>query len=48
MLPPTSRVTPGAGGEVRIDSLVKTHTVQVVQQGYTFGRRGASAMSPVT
>jgi hypothetical protein len=29
------QITPGASGEVRIDSLVKTQTVQVVQQAYT-------------
>jgi CRISPR/Cas system-associated exonuclease Cas4 (RecB family) len=29
------QIAPGAGGEVRIDSLVKTQTVQIVQQAYT-------------
>jgi hypothetical protein len=29
------QTTPGASGEVRIDSLVKTQTVQIVQQAYT-------------
>src|ERR1039458_5094258 len=29
------QITPGASGEVRIDSLVKTQTVQIVQQSYT-------------
>ena len=29
------QITPGASGEVRIDSLVKTQTVQIVQQAYT-------------
>ncbi|MFN7998326.1 MAG: PD-(D/E)XK nuclease family protein [Bryobacteraceae bacterium] len=29
------QLTPGASGEVRIDSLVKTQTVQIVQQAYT-------------
>ena len=29
------QITPGARGEVRIDSLVKTQTVQIVQQAYT-------------
>jgi hypothetical protein len=28
------QITPGASGEVRIDSLVKTQTVQIVQQAY--------------
>jgi hypothetical protein len=31
------QITPGASGEVRIDSMVKTQTVQIVQQGYTVG-----------
>jgi hypothetical protein len=31
------QITPGASGEVRIDSLVKTQTVQIVQQAYTVG-----------
>jgi hypothetical protein len=31
------QITPGASGAVRIDSLVKTQTVQVIQQGYTVG-----------
>jgi hypothetical protein len=30
-----TQITPGANGEVRIDSLVKTQTVQIVQQAYT-------------
>jgi hypothetical protein len=29
------QITPGASGEVRIDSLVKTQTVQITQQAYT-------------
>ena len=29
------QITPGASGEVRIDNLVKTQTVQIVQQAYT-------------
>jgi hypothetical protein len=29
------QITPGASGEVRIDSLVKTQSVQIVQQAYT-------------
>ena len=29
------QITPGASGQVRIDSLVKTRTVQIVQQAYT-------------
>ena len=29
------QITPGASGEVRIDSLVKTQTIQIVQQAYT-------------
>ena len=29
------QITPGASGEVRIDSMVKTQTVQIVQQAYT-------------
>jgi CRISPR/Cas system-associated exonuclease Cas4 (RecB family) len=29
------QITPGASGEVRIDSLIKTQTVQIVQQAYT-------------
>ena len=31
------QITPGASGEVRIDSMVKTQTVQIVQQSYTVG-----------
>jgi hypothetical protein len=31
----SQQITPGASGEVRIDSLVKTQTVQIVQQAYT-------------
>ena len=31
------QITPGASGEVRIDSLVKTQAVQIVQQGYSVG-----------
>jgi hypothetical protein len=31
------QITPGASGEVRIDSLVKTITPQIVQQSYTVG-----------
>lgn len=29
------QITPGASGEVRIDSLVKTQAIQIVQQAYT-------------
>jgi hypothetical protein len=29
------QITPGASGEVRIDSLVKTQTIQIVRQAYT-------------
>ncbi len=29
------QITPGASGDVRIDSLVKTQTIQIVQQAYT-------------
>ncbi len=29
------QITPGASGDVRIDSLVKAQTVQIVQQAYT-------------
>ena len=32
------QITPGASGEVRIDSLVKTQTVQIVQQAYTVSK----------
>jgi hypothetical protein len=31
------QITPGASGEVRIDSLVKTQTPQIVQQPYSVG-----------
>jgi len=31
------QITPGASGEVRIDSLVKTQAIQIVQQAYTVG-----------
>ncbi len=31
------QITPGASGEVRIDSLIKTQTPQIVQQSYTVG-----------
>jgi hypothetical protein len=31
------QITPGASGEVRIDSMVKTQAVQIVQQAYTVG-----------
>ena len=31
------QITPGASGEVRVDSLVKTQTPQIVQQSYTVG-----------
>jgi hypothetical protein len=34
------QITPGASGEVRIDSLVKTQTVQIVQQAYTVEEAG--------
>src|ERR1035438_10102317 len=34
-LPTYQQITPGASGEVRIDSMVKTQTVQIVQQAYT-------------
>jgi len=29
------QITPGASGEVRIDSMIKTQTVQIIQQAYT-------------
>ena len=29
------QITPGSNGDLRIDSLVKTQTVQIVQQAYT-------------
>ena len=32
------QITPGASGAVRIDSLVKTQTVQIVQQAYDVGQ----------
>jgi hypothetical protein len=31
------QITPGASGEARLDTLVKTKTVQLIQQGYTVG-----------
>jgi hypothetical protein len=37
------QITPGASGEVRIDSLVKTQTVQIVQQAYTVGEADVRA-----
>ena len=45
-----SQITPGASGEVRIDSLVKTAAPQIVQQGYTVGeadRRATQVMFPL-
>ena len=44
------QLTPGASGEVRIDSLVKTTTTQIVQQGYTVGEsdiRATQVMFPL-
>jgi hypothetical protein len=32
------QITPGTSGAVRIDSLVKTQTVQIVQQAYAVGK----------
>ena len=37
------QITPGASGEVRIDSLVKTTTPQIVQQSYTVGEQDLRA-----
>jgi hypothetical protein len=37
------QITPGASGEVRIDSLVKTATPQIVQQSYTVGEQDLRA-----
>ncbi len=37
------QITPGASGEVRIDSLVKTATPQLVQQSYTVGQQDLRA-----
>ncbi len=44
------QLTPGASGEVRIDSLVKTTAPQIVQQGYTVGEsdiRATQVMFPL-
>jgi len=44
------QLTPGASGEVRIDSLVKTTTPQIVQQGYAVGEsdiRATQVMFPL-
>ena len=44
------QLTPGASGEVRIDSLVKTTAPQIVQQGYTIGesdRRATQVLFPL-
>jgi hypothetical protein len=38
-----SQITPGASGEARLDTLVKTKTVQLVQQAYTVGSRDLQA-----
>jgi len=37
------QITPGASGEVRIDSLVKTQAVQIVQQAYSVGEQDIRA-----
>jgi hypothetical protein len=37
------QITPGASGEARLDHLVKTQTVQLVQQGYTVGEQDLQA-----
>src|SRR5262249_9945814 len=37
------QITPGASGEVRIDSLIKTMTPQIVQQSYTVGEADVRA-----
>lgn len=37
------QITPGASGAVRIDSLVRTQTVQIVQQAYTVEERDIRA-----
>jgi CRISPR/Cas system-associated exonuclease Cas4 (RecB family) len=37
------QITPGASGEARLDTLVKTKTVQLIQQGYTVGEQDLRA-----
>jgi hypothetical protein len=37
------QITPGASGEARLDTLVKTKTVQLVQQAYTVGSQDVQA-----
>jgi hypothetical protein len=37
------QITPGASGEARLDTLVKTKTVQLVQQAYTVGSQDLQA-----
>jgi hypothetical protein len=37
------RITPGASGEARLDTLVKTKTVQLVQQAYTVSSQDLQA-----
>jgi hypothetical protein len=44
------QITPGSNGDVRIDSLVKTQTVQIVQQAYTVEEpdiRGTQVLYPM-
>jgi PD-(D/E)XK nuclease superfamily len=37
------QITPGASGEARLDTLVKTKTVQLIQQGYTVAEQDLRA-----
>lgn len=37
------RITPGASGDARLDTLVKTKTVQLIQQTYTVGEQDLRA-----
>jgi hypothetical protein len=37
------QITPGASGEARLDTLVKTKTVQLVRQSYTIGEQDIRA-----
>jgi hypothetical protein len=37
------QITPGASGEARLDTLVKTKTVQLIQQAYTVGQQDLRA-----
>jgi hypothetical protein len=38
------QITPGASGEARLDTLVKTKTVQLLQQAYTVGEQDIRAV----